>query len=163
MGAAPQPGEFVLGESFAAILTETTQSLVCVFDREGRILLFNDACERATGFRREELLGRDAREFVIPAEERDAFGEFLAHVWKTRAPSPQVGHWRTKAGGRRLIAWSNRPMAGDDGNNQTGWKNAEYDRLIAAAGNTADQAKRLEYFQRCEQILAEECPLLPMS
>src|SRR5918998_2520989 len=107
--------EFILGESFAAILTETTQSLVCVYDREARILLFNDACERATGFTREEVLGRDARDFVIPPEERDAFGEFLLHVWKTGAPSPQVGHWRTKSGGRRLIAWSNKPLAGDGG------------------------------------------------
>ena len=107
--------EFILGESFATILTETTQSLVCVYDRQARILLFNDACERATGFRREEVLGRDAREFVIPLEERDAFGDFLANVWRTGAPSPQVGHWRTKDGGRRLIAWSNRPMAGEDG------------------------------------------------
>ena len=41
--------DFILGESFAAILTETTQSLVCVYDREARIRLFNDACERATG------------------------------------------------------------------------------------------------------------------
>jgi PAS domain S-box-containing protein len=107
--------EFILGESFATILTETTPSLVCVYDREARILLFNDACERATGFRREEVLGRDAREFVIPQEEREAFGDFLANVWRTGAPSPQVGHWRTKDGGRRLIAWSNRPMIGDDG------------------------------------------------
>ena len=90
--------EFILGESFATILTETTPSLVCVYDREARILLFNDACERATGFRREEVLGRDAREFVIPQEEREAFGDFLANVWRTGAPSPQVGHWRTKDG-----------------------------------------------------------------
>jgi PAS domain S-box-containing protein len=102
--------EFVLGESFATILTETTQSLVCVYDRDGRIVLFNDACERATGWRREELLGRDACEFVIPPEEREAFREFLAYVWKTGKPSPQVGHWQTKDGARRLIAWSNRPM-----------------------------------------------------
>jgi PAS domain S-box-containing protein len=115
MDDAPQPGEFVLGESFAAILTETTQSLICVYDREGRIVLFNDACERATGFRREELIGRDARDFVIPAEEREAFSEFLAFVWQTGKPSPQVGHWQTKNGGRRLIAWSNRPMTDADG------------------------------------------------
>jgi PAS domain S-box-containing protein len=108
-------GEFILGESFAAILTETTQSLVCVYDREGRIVLFNDACERATGFRRREVLGRDARELVIPPEERDAFADFIAYVFSTGSPSPQVGHWRTKSGGRRLIAWSNRPMLGDGG------------------------------------------------
>ena len=110
-----QSEEFPVGESFARILTEATQSLVCVLDRDGNILLFNEACERATGFRREELLGRDARDFVIPPEEREAFGEFLAYVWKTGTPSPQVGHWQTKDGGRRLIAWSNKPMAGPGG------------------------------------------------
>jgi PAS domain S-box-containing protein len=104
------PG-FEVGESFARILTETTQSLVCVLDSSGRILLFNEACERATGFARDEVLGRDAREFVIPPEERDAFGEFLTYVTKTGASMPQVGHWMTKDGGRRLIAWSNKPMA----------------------------------------------------
>ena len=46
---------FEVGESFARILTETTQSLVCVLDRDGRILLFNEACERATGYRRDEV------------------------------------------------------------------------------------------------------------
>jgi PAS domain S-box-containing protein len=115
MEDAPKIDEFVVGESFARILTEATQSLVCVFDREGRILLFNEACERATGFSRTEVLGRDARTCVIPVEEREAFGEFLAYVWKTSMPSPQVGHWMTKDGGRRLIAWSNKPMTGADG------------------------------------------------
>jgi PAS domain S-box-containing protein len=115
MDEAPQTGQFSVGESFARILTEATQSLVCVLDREGRILLFNEACERATGFQRDEVLGRDARTCVIPDEEREAFGEFLTYVWKTGVPSPQVGHWVTKDGGRRLIAWSNKPMAGPDG------------------------------------------------
>src|SRR3954447_11112799 len=104
--------ELVIGDSFARILTETTQSLVCVYDPDGRIRLFNEACERATGFAREEVLGRHARESVIPPEESDAFGEFLAYVWRTGTPSPQVGHWMTKDGGRRLGAWSNRLLEG---------------------------------------------------
>jgi oligopeptide transport system substrate-binding protein len=53
-------------------------------------------------------------------------------------------------------------MEGSNGNNQTGWKNAEYDRLIAAARKTPDQATRYRYFQRCEEILAEECPMAPI-
>jgi PAS domain S-box-containing protein len=107
--------DFVLGDEFAKVLTEATQSLVCVLDRDGRILFFNDACERATGFSRDEVLGRDAREFVIPDEESEAFGEVLAFIWKTGHSSPQVGHWQTKEGGRRLIAWSNKLMPGEDG------------------------------------------------
>lgn len=77
MDEMPPPNELQLGDSFARILTETTQSLVCVMDSGGRILLFNEACERATGFTRDEVLGNDARDFVIPSEERGAFTEFL--------------------------------------------------------------------------------------
>ena len=107
--------DFVLGDAFARVLTETTQSLVCVIDAEGRILLFNDACERATGFSRDDVVGRDACDFVIPPEEREAFREVLAYVWRTGLTSPQVGHWLTKDGGRRLIAWSNKPLLSEDG------------------------------------------------
>ena len=108
-----QTPDFVLGDEFARILTETTMSLVCVLGQDGRILFFNDACERLTGFTRDEVVGRDAREFVIPPEEAEAFGEVLAYVWKTGLSSPQVGHWVTKDGERKLIAWSNRLMVGE--------------------------------------------------
>ena len=109
-----QAPDFDVSDALGAVFTET-ESLVCVLDRDGRILLFNQACERATGYSREEVLGGDARDFVIPREEADAFGEVLAHIWRTGLSSPQVGHWTTKNGGRRLIAWSNKPMLGDDG------------------------------------------------
>ena len=49
---------------------------------------------------------------MIPPEEGDAFSEFLEYVWRTGSPSPQVGHWCAKDGGRRLIAWSNRLLPG---------------------------------------------------
>ena len=101
--------------ALAAALSETTQSLVCVLDREGRILSFNGACERATGYYATEVVGGDARDFVIPPEERQAFTEVLAGVWETARPSPQVGHWMTRSGDRRLIAWSNKPVVGTDG------------------------------------------------
>jgi PAS domain S-box-containing protein len=108
--------EFVLGDDFARVLTETTQALVCVLDSGGRIVLFNDACERTTGYSREEVIGGNARDFVIPPEEAEAFGDVLAYIWRTGLPSPQVGHWVTKDGSRRLIAWSNRLMPAVDGN-----------------------------------------------
>jgi PAS domain S-box-containing protein len=86
-----------------------------VLDRFGRILFFNDACERATGFTRAEVLSRPATSSVIPPEEANAFGAMLAQIWATGHPSPQVGHWMTKDGSRRLVVWSNKPVCGDDG------------------------------------------------
>ena len=102
MEDTPQPEELQLGDSFAQILTETTQSLVCVLDREGRIRLFNEACERATGYTRAEVLGRPAQDFVIPSEEREAFSEFLAFVWRTGTLEPA---------GRALAHEGRRPPA----------------------------------------------------
>src|SRR2546430_2901734 len=110
-----QTSEFIPGDEFAKVLTETTMSLVCVLDRDGRIRLFNDACERVTGFTRDEVMGGDARDFVIPPEEAEAFSEVLGYVWSTGLSSPQVGHWLTKDRQRKLIAWSNRLMPSEDG------------------------------------------------
>jgi PAS domain S-box-containing protein len=110
-----QTPDFILGDEFAKVLTETTMSLVCVLDQDGRILFFNDACERVTGFTRNEVIGGDARDFVIPPEEAEAFGEVLAYIWATGLSSPQVGHWLAKDGKRKLIAWSNRLMPSADG------------------------------------------------
>jgi PAS domain S-box-containing protein len=110
-----QTPEFTLGDQFAKVLTETTMSLVCVLDQNGRILFFNDACERTTGYKRDEVIGGDARDFVIPPEEAEAFGEVLAYIWSTGLSSPQVGHWIAKDGDRKLIAWSNRLMPSGDG------------------------------------------------
>ncbi len=101
--------------AFAAALAETSQCLVCVLDSEGRIVRFNRACEQATGFSRDEVLRRDARDIVIPPEDREIFGEFLAEVWETRRPSPKEGEWLKADGGRRLIAWANEPVLGANG------------------------------------------------
>ena len=108
MGTKRQTTHFELGDEFARALAETTQSLVCVLDESGVVLLFNDACERATGFSRDEVRRAQPRRRLIPPEEAEAFREVLAFIWKSGHSSPQVGHWQTKDGGLRLIAWSNK-------------------------------------------------------
>lgn len=50
----------------------------------------------------------------------------------------------------------------DNGNNRTGWSNAEFDRLLAESGATRDPAERFALFQKMESILVEEAPMLPV-
>ncbi len=50
----------------------------------------------------------------------------------------------------------------DSGNNETGWSNAEYDRLIHLAGNTGDRAERYAAYQKAEAILMDEMPIIPI-
>lgn len=53
-------------------------------------------------------------------------------------------------------------MLTDSGNNQTGWSNAEYDRLVNEARYALDPAQRFELYRRAEQILMEESPIAPI-
>ncbi len=50
----------------------------------------------------------------------------------------------------------------DHGNNWTGWKNPEYDRLIDQATTMSDAARRSELFQQAEAMLLEAMPLTPV-
>jgi oligopeptide transport system substrate-binding protein len=51
----------------------------------------------------------------------------------------------------------------EDGNNETGWKNPQYDALIAAAGDQPDIAAREQIFQKAETLLVhDEAPIVPM-
>ncbi len=49
------------------------------------------------------------------------------------------------------------------GNNNTGWANAEHDRLIEAAAQEQDVAKRMAMFKQAETLLCiDEMPILPI-
>lgn len=50
----------------------------------------------------------------------------------------------------------------DGGNNDTGFSNARYDELIAAAKVETDSEKRLEMLREAEDILMDEMPILPI-
>ncbi|MFA5263772.1 MAG: peptide ABC transporter substrate-binding protein, partial [Opitutaceae bacterium] len=50
----------------------------------------------------------------------------------------------------------------DNGKNQTGWKNSEYDRLISTAARTLDTAARQDLQQKAEGILLDEAPVVPI-
>ncbi|WP_136068805.1 ABC transporter substrate-binding protein [Modicisalibacter radicis] len=42
--------------------------------------------------------------------------------------------------------------------NETHWNNAEFDRLVAEASQTADEAKRSELYARAQQLMHEQVP-----
>lgn len=48
------------------------------------------------------------------------------------------------------------------GNNDTGWKNAEFDGLVAKANAEQDPAKRMEYIRQAEKMLMDEMVILPL-
>ncbi len=49
-----------------------------------------------------------------------------------------------------------------DGNNDTGFANPEYDRLLEVALNAATEAERMATYSRMDAILMEEVPFIPL-
>ena len=124
-GSANVSGRLESGDAdLVDALVETAQCLVCILDPQGRIVRFNELCERATGYTEAEVLGRDIRELFIPPEHTETFSELLELVWTTHTPSPRAGEWVTRDGGRFPVVWSNRPLTDAEGR----------PRLFVAAG-----------------------------
>ena len=65
------------GGTFRALI-DVVPGLVVITDAAGRILAFNPACERATGYKRREVLRENLVERFVPPEERRVARECFA-------------------------------------------------------------------------------------
>jgi two-component system, LuxR family, sensor kinase FixL len=86
-------------------VVETAPSLIVVTDASGRITLFNRACEEVTGYGRDEALGRDLIELLVPPAWRDAVRTRFADPHAPALRAPHENPWRTRDGAERLIEW----------------------------------------------------------
>ena len=77
----------------AKFLEESGEAVV-ITDAEARIINVNNAFERATGFRREEVLGQNPRIFKSGRHEP----EFYQRMWQSLL---ETGHWEGEIWGRR--------------------------------------------------------------
>lgn len=85
--------------------------LVCVLDEAGHFVRFNRECERVSGWRAEEILGRTPWDTVLPHDlapeiRRDAFEA----AFSRQAQGPalrQCNEWVARSGARRRIEWTN--------------------------------------------------------
>jgi len=95
---------------FSDALLEAARVLVLVIDADGRLLRTNTRLEEATGYSRQELVGRDWRDLLFDPKDWPAF-ERTAAAGGLRPSHPLL----TRAGGRRTVAWSVRPLSNDPG------------------------------------------------
>jgi PAS domain S-box-containing protein len=94
---------------------DTVGALVVILDTQGRIVRFNRACERTTGYSVEEVVGRCFWDLLVTPEEvepvKAVFSELRAGVF----PNEHENFWVTREGDHRLIAWSNTALLDADG------------------------------------------------
>jgi PAS domain S-box-containing protein len=94
------------GESYFEDIFERADLLVVGIDLSGRIVFFNPACERLSGYRKEEVLGKLFWEFLPPGEARELqlgmFDEFRAGGTVKSLELPFLD----RSGEARRISWS---------------------------------------------------------
>jgi PAS domain S-box-containing protein len=96
-------------------LFETAGSVISVVSPVGLILEFNPEAERVTGWRRQDVLGRDYLKFLIPAAYKKAvwadFQKALAGQETRSFEMPLI----LRDGGERPFIWNINRLLGKDG------------------------------------------------
>jgi diguanylate cyclase (GGDEF)-like protein/PAS domain S-box-containing protein len=107
--------ELTTERDFISTLLDTVGALVVVLDRQGRIVRFNRACEKITGYSFEEVKGKAVWGLCIPPEEREATQRVFQDLLAGQVSGDHENYWITREGRRRLIAWSNTVLGGAEG------------------------------------------------
>jgi PAS domain S-box-containing protein len=94
---------------------ETVDTLVAVFDSEGRIVRFNKACEDATGYKSTSLAGRYIWDQLVPQDEVAAAKDWFEKLRDGSFPAAFENRWIHRDGSKRRIAWSATELRDIDG------------------------------------------------
>jgi PAS domain S-box-containing protein len=94
-------------EDVVAALLEAAGALIVVLDREGAIVSFNRACEEATGYTLDEVIGRPFWDFLLAPEDIGPSKDAYASLIENGLPTQFSNYWMAKNGDRRLMHWQN--------------------------------------------------------
>jgi len=88
-------------------ILETANSLIVCLDKKARIVIFNDECERVTGYKREEVVGKSWPDIFLQEDHHHHSIENFADWVKQHPKDTYEGPLKTRAGTIRTISWSN--------------------------------------------------------
>lgn len=100
---------------FISAILETAGSCVMVLDPEGKILRFNPASERASGFTAEQVVHQRPEDLFLAGDEIEQWKSMLSKVLAGEYPMANESCWLNSDGGNRQIAWSNTAIVDDTG------------------------------------------------
>jgi len=89
--------------------------LIIGLDRKGRIILFNKGCERLSGYKRQEVLGKSFFTLLLPKDQQSKMRKVFNNFLEMKTPSQGINDWVSKKGERRTIEWHNTLTLDDHG------------------------------------------------
>jgi PAS domain S-box-containing protein len=106
--AAPSQKEF-------PVLFQIPGMVIAFVSPAGSILEFSQGAERLTGWRKHEVMGKDAIELFFPEAERTQAANYLNRVVSGAAPGTVDLHLRTRNGTERTCRWHCNPLSDSRG------------------------------------------------
>ncbi len=100
---------------FIKAVVETTGALVVVLDTEGKIVLFNRACEETTKYSYDEVKDRYLWDFILLQEEIEPVKAVFQKLQGGMFPNHFENYWIGKDDSRHYITWSNTVLVDDSG------------------------------------------------
>lgn len=97
-------------------IINTAGALIVGLAPEGRITLFNEQCERTTGFQAAEIIGRKLWEGLLPQRYISRVKAVFDELASQNQPNSYENPWLTREGRERLISWRNTPILDAEGN-----------------------------------------------
>jgi PAS domain S-box-containing protein len=97
--------------NFVSAILDTVGALVFVLDPQGRIVRFNPACERMTGYSFADAHGKFIWELCGGSADVERLKSWLAQT-RVHGRRELESCWTGRDGIQRMIAWSATPLAG---------------------------------------------------
>jgi PAS domain S-box-containing protein len=143
---------------FIRALLDAANSLVICLDKNANITVFNAECERVTGYRREDVLGRSWPEIFLPEGHHHHSLKDFAQWVREHPRDTYEGPIKTKSGQIRTILWSNTAIFSKDSDDLT----------AIAVGHDITERKRTEdalqeAYDELEKRVAERTTELVMA
>ncbi len=102
-------------EQLLQALLDSSPLLITGADADGRVAVFNPACEALTGYARAEILGQPFVETLVSPADRQAVAGRFRTASAAELALPHENAWRTASGNDVLIEWRCFPASAPDG------------------------------------------------
>jgi len=133
--------------NFISAVLDTVGALVIVFDSQGQIVRFNQACEQITGYSFDEVRGRYCWNLLLIPEEVESFKAIFEQLRSGQVLNEYKNYWVMKDGSRRLIAWSNTFLKDYEGS-------VEY--IVSTGIDITDVSEELRLRKRAQKHLTAQ-------
>lgn len=97
-------------KAYAEKLIESANAMIVVLDAKGHIRVINKTAEEITGYTRQELLGREWFEILVPKDKYPNVWEHFQKSAQDGLPGSFENPILTKAGEERFISWQNTEL-----------------------------------------------------